>query len=59
LSERLPETDLPIAGLYLWSVVHGLALLMIDGQVQPEEDPDEVVRRALQLGGRALARRPG
>jgi AcrR family transcriptional regulator len=59
LAERFPETDLPIAGLYLWSVVHGLALLMIDGQVEPEQDADEVVWRVLRLGGTALARPPG
>jgi AcrR family transcriptional regulator len=59
LAERLPEADLPIAALYLWSVVHGLALLMIDGQVEPGEDADGVVRRVLQLGGQALVRPPG
>ena len=56
LAERLPEADLPIAALFLWSVVHGLALLMIDGQVEPHDDPDDIVLRVLQLGGKALAR---
>src|SRR5262245_50671314 len=34
LGERLPEAELQAAGLFLWSVVHGLALLMIDGQIE-------------------------
>jgi AcrR family transcriptional regulator len=57
LAARLPAADLATAGLFLWSVAHGLALLMIDGQVAPETDPDEVVLRVLRLGGKALARR--
>jgi AcrR family transcriptional regulator len=59
LAERLPAADLPVAGLYLWSVVHGLALLMIDGQVEPGEDADETVVRVLRLGGKALVRPRG
>ena len=59
LADRLAEADLPVAGLYLWSVVHGLALLMIDGQVEPQEDADDVVLRVLQLARRALARPVG
>jgi AcrR family transcriptional regulator len=56
LATRLPEAELPIAALFLWSVVHGLALLMIDGQVEAEKDPEAVVLQILQLGGKALAR---
>lgn len=59
LAKRMPESELPIAALFLWSVVHGLALLMIDGQVGPEKDPEEVVLQVLQLGGKALARSHG
>jgi AcrR family transcriptional regulator len=59
LAERFPKADLPTAGLFLWSVVHGLALLVIDGQINPEEDADHVVFRVLQLAGKALARPQG
>jgi AcrR family transcriptional regulator len=59
LAERLPAEDLPVAGLYLWSVVHGLALLMIDGQVEPEADAEGVVLRVLRLAGGALRARAG
>jgi AcrR family transcriptional regulator len=57
LAGRLPAAELPVAGLFLWSVAHGLALLIIDGQAEPAKDADAVVLRVLQLGGRALARR--
>ena len=59
LAGRLPAAELPVAGLFLWSVVHGLALLIIDGQVESAKDADAVVLRVLQLGGKALARRRG
>src|SRR5215510_1784907 len=44
LRERFPASELPVAALFLWSVVHGLALLMIDGQVEPG-DADGIVTR--------------
>src|SRR5215471_14632697 len=47
LADRLPQADLSIAGLFLWSVIHGLALLVIDGQINPEEDADDIVLRVL------------
>jgi AcrR family transcriptional regulator len=56
LAGRMPEAELPIAGLFLWSVVHGLALLMIDGQVEPEREPEAVIAQVLQLGGKAIGR---
>jgi hypothetical protein len=40
-------------------VVHGLALLMIDGQVEPEADAEGVVLRVLRLAGGALRARAG
>ena len=54
LEKRLPDTELPIAGLFLWALVHGLGLLLIDGQVEPDEDPKDIVRRVLQLAGTGL-----
>ena len=59
LAHRVPQADLSIAGLFLWSVVHGLALLVIDGQINPEEDAGDIVLRVLQLSGKALARSRG
>jgi len=59
LAGRFPEADLSIAGLFLWSVVHGLALLVIDDQINPEEDADDIVLRVLQLSGKALVRPRG
>lgn len=56
LEKRLPDTELPIAGLFLWALVHGLGLLLIDGQVEPDEDPKDIVRRVLQLAGTGLER---
>jgi AcrR family transcriptional regulator len=58
LADRLPESELPVAALFLSSVVHGLALLMIDGQVEPK-DADGAVAQVLRLGGKALARPRG
>jgi AcrR family transcriptional regulator len=54
LEERLSETDLPIAGLFLWALVHGLGLLLIDGQVVPGGNSKHIVRRVLQLAGTGL-----
>jgi hypothetical protein len=54
LEKRLSEAELPIAGLFLWALVHGLALLLIDGQVVPAEDGQNLVRRVLQLAGTGL-----
>lgn len=54
LRKRLPEEDVPTAALFLWSVVHGLALLMIDGQIEPGADPDATVAAVLNLTGTGL-----
>jgi AcrR family transcriptional regulator len=54
LEKRLSEAELPIAGLFLWALVHGLALLLIDGQVVPAEDGQNLVHRVLQLAGTGL-----
>lgn len=54
LEKRLSDTELPIAGLFLWALVHGLGLLLIDRQVLPSEDSEDIVRRVLQLAGTGL-----
>lgn len=38
LRKRVPGADLPAAFLFAWSLVHGLALLMIDGHAGPDAE---------------------
>ncbi|CAL76773.1 putative Transcriptional regulator, TetR family [Bradyrhizobium sp. ORS 278] len=54
LEARLPATDVRIAGLFLWALVHGLGLLLIDRQVVRDDDLNEVIRRVLTLAGTGL-----
>jgi AcrR family transcriptional regulator len=54
LEKRLSDAELPIAGLFLWALVHGLGLLLIDGQVVPGEDRKDIVHRVLRLAGTGL-----
>jgi AcrR family transcriptional regulator len=51
LEKRFSRDAIPSAALFLWALAHGLALLMIDGQVESSEDPDALVRRVLRLAG--------
>jgi AcrR family transcriptional regulator len=51
LKTRLPAEQLKAAVLFLWSLTHGLALLVIDGQVDPGADPDALIRSVLSLAG--------
>jgi AcrR family transcriptional regulator len=51
LKTRLPADEAKVAVLFLWSLAHGLALLMIDGQVDPGADPDALIRSVLRLAG--------
>jgi hypothetical protein len=50
----LSDAELPIAGLFIWALVHGLGLLLIDGQIVSGEDRQDLVRRVLQLAGTGL-----
>ena len=45
--------------MVLWSIVHGLGLLLIDGQIAPAGDLDEVISRVLRLAGAGLDREAG
>jgi AcrR family transcriptional regulator len=54
LEQRLPEAELPSAALFLWSLVHGLGLLLIDGQVGTHVSPKDLVRQVLKLAGTGL-----
>jgi len=58
LRKRLPEPDVSTAALFLWSLVHGLALLMIDGQLDAAADPNTMIDKVLRLAGTGLPRRP-
>lgn len=55
LSLRLPPEKVPNAALYLWSLTHGLALLIIDGQLGANVDVDARIQAVLQLAGTGLA----
>ncbi len=54
LLKRLPAEDVPAAALFLWSVTHGLALLLIDGQIDTDSDPDVIIQRVLHFSGTGL-----
>jgi len=54
LSRRLPTEEIGTAALFLWSLTHGLALLMIDGQFDPGADPEALVAAVLRLSGKGL-----
>ncbi|GLH77838.1 TetR family transcriptional regulator [Bradyrhizobium sp. SSBR45G] len=59
LESRLTAAELPIAGLFLWALVHGLGLLLIDRQIVRDDDLNDVIRRVLTLAGTGLMRGPG
>lgn len=54
LSQRLPAAQVPEAALFLWSLTHGLALLIIDGQLGEAEEVEDRIRAVLQLAGTGL-----
>jgi AcrR family transcriptional regulator len=54
LEKRLPEAAVPIAGVFLWAIVHGLGLLLIDGQLENNETPKDLVHQVLKLAGTGL-----
>lgn len=54
LEKRLPEAQLPIAALFLWALVHGLGLLLIDGQIEASPAPKDLVHQVLKLAGTGL-----
>jgi AcrR family transcriptional regulator len=54
LEKRLPEEVVPIAGLFLWAIVHGLGLLLIDGQLENNNTPGDLVHQVLKLAGTGL-----
>jgi AcrR family transcriptional regulator len=54
LQKRLPATQVPIAALYLWSLVHGLALLLIDGQLDSGASLTVIVQSVLRMAGTGL-----
>lgn len=49
----LPEAARRTAALHAWSLVHGLAMLILDGQVSYEPDAIEAVIRGAGLAGKA------
>jgi AcrR family transcriptional regulator len=53
LEGHVEPAELAHASLYLWSLVHGLALLMIDRQLDAKSIED-VIRGVLKFAGRGL-----
>ena len=58
LAKRLPADKVQSAALFLWSLTHGLALLMIDGQVDPGNDPEATIDAVLRLAGSGIPTSP-
>jgi AcrR family transcriptional regulator len=56
LQKRLPANQVPIAALFLWSLVHGLALLLIDGQLDSGANPTTIIQNVLRMAGTGLPR---
>ncbi len=54
LRQRLPAAEVPDAALYLWSLTHGLSLLIIDGQLGEGADVEARIRATLQHAGTGL-----
>jgi hypothetical protein len=54
LQKRLPANQVPIAALFLWSLVHGLALLLIDGQLDSGANPTVIIQNVLRMAGTGL-----
>ena len=54
LSLRLPPDKVPDAALYLWSITHGLAMLIIDGQLGLETNVEDRIQAVLGLAGTGL-----
>jgi hypothetical protein len=42
--------------LFLWSLVHGLALLLIDGQLDSGANPTVIIQNVLRMAGTGLPR---
>ncbi|WP_443750078.1 TetR/AcrR family transcriptional regulator [Asticcacaulis solisilvae] len=57
----VPINDVPYVALFLWALTHGLALLMIDGQLEIQESDAHIVNRVLSVArlGMAAIMRPG
>lgn len=45
---RAPAGDPLVEGIARWSLVHGFAMLLIDGRMPPGRDPDELLAAVLQ-----------
>jgi AcrR family transcriptional regulator len=56
LRQRLKEEEVEAGALFLWSLAHGLALLMIDGQIDAGANPDALIDRVLHFAGTGLSR---
>jgi len=55
LQSRMPGPELLNAASFLWSLVHGLSLLLVDRQIETKEVTQEFVRAVLQMASNGLA----
>lgn len=56
LARRLPPEKVDTAALFLWSLVHGLALLIIDGQAPQDDGVETMVDAVLALSATGIPR---
>jgi AcrR family transcriptional regulator len=54
LEKRVSTESIAPGALFLWSLIHGLALLTIDGQLRHEADPEAMIISVLRLAGTGL-----
>jgi AcrR family transcriptional regulator len=54
LEKRLPAAQVRAAALFVWSLVHGLALILIDGQLDSGSDPQLLIQNVLRMAGTGL-----
>jgi AcrR family transcriptional regulator len=57
LRKRIGANAAPAASLFLWSLAHGLSLLMIDGQIAPGEGADATMAKVFRRAEVGLAPR--
>jgi AcrR family transcriptional regulator len=58
LAKRMPADKVGLGALFLWSLIHGLALLTIDGQIEANADLDETISGVLGLAGTGIPPAP-
>lgn len=55
LGRRLPPEQTAVAAVYLWSLIHGLTMLVLDSHLSADPDFDALVDKVLSLAGTGIA----